>query len=123
VSVQPAASFLSVRWHLDGELIRTGPALNLATVDLPAGASELVATVVDETPLVRDEAAREAFMTERRVWSLAGTPGDLSGDGAVDAADVAILIAAWGTDDADLSGDGLTDAADLAIIIAAWTGG
>jgi hypothetical protein len=120
VSVQPAASFLTVRWSLDGELIRTGPTLNLATVDLPAGASELVATVIDETPLVRDEAARDAFMTERRVWSIAATPGDLSGDGAVDSVDLAILIAAWGTADADITGDGVTNAADLAALLAAW---
>ncbi len=53
-----------------------------------------------------------------------GDPADLDGDGAVDAADLAILLAAWGTADreADLNTDGVVDAGDLAILLAAWTG-
>jgi hypothetical protein len=47
---------------------------------------------------------------------------DISGDGRVDATDLAILIAAWGTSDADLNGDGVTDASDMAGLIAGWTG-
>lgn len=47
--------------------------------------------------------------------------GDLDFDGDVDAADLAILLGAWGTAAADLTGDGVTDAADLAILLGAWT--
>jgi hypothetical protein len=49
--------------------------------------------------------------------------GDLTGDGSVTAADLAILLGAWGgTGAADLNGDGSVDALDLAILLGAWTG-
>ena len=49
--------------------------------------------------------------------------GDLDGDGAVNAADLAALLAAWGACGdcaADLDGDGSVGAADLSILLAAW---
>ncbi len=53
----------------------------------------------------------------------ARAPGDVDGDGLVDAADIARLLAAWGTADAaaDLDGDGVVGASDLAVILAHWT--
>ena len=51
----------------------------------------------------------------------AGPAEDLNGDGSVDAADLAILLGAWGgTGAADLNNDGTVDAADLAILLGAW---
>lgn len=49
-------------------------------------------------------------------------PGDIDGNGAVDAADLAALLGAWGTADADLNGSGSTDAADLSILLGSWGG-
>lgn len=49
-------------------------------------------------------------------------PGDLSGNGTVDAEDLAILLAAWDTPAADLTGDGITGGADLATLLSHWTG-
>lgn len=49
-------------------------------------------------------------------------PADLDGNGAVDGADLAILLGGWGTGSADLTGDGTTDGADLAVLLGAWTG-
>ncbi len=47
--------------------------------------------------------------------------GDLDGNNTVDAADLAVLLASWGTaGPADLNSDGDTNAADLAILIATW---
>lgn len=48
--------------------------------------------------------------------------GDVNGDGMVDAADLGLLISAWGTADpnADINGDGDVDAADLGLLVAAW---
>jgi Dockerin type I domain len=49
---------------------------------------------------------------------------DLNGDGTVNAADLAILLGAWGPCagcDADLNGDGTVDAPDLAILLGAWS--
>ena len=50
--------------------------------------------------------------------------GDLNGDGQVNAADLGLLVAAWGPCkgcDADLNGDGQVNAADLGLLVAAWT--
>ena len=49
-------------------------------------------------------------------------PADLNGDGSVDAADIGLLVAAWGTSDpvGDINGDGNVDAADLGLLVGAW---
>jgi outer membrane protein assembly factor BamB len=51
-----------------------------------------------------------------------GKPGDLDGDGDVDMADLAILLADWGCTGGDcpgdVDGDGDTDQADLAVLLA-----
>jgi hypothetical protein len=47
-----------------------------------------------------------------------GIPGDLNGDGVVNAADLATLLNAWGKDGpADLNGDGTVNAQDMAILL------
>ncbi|MCA9289970.1 MAG: hypothetical protein KDA25_02515 [Phycisphaerales bacterium] len=46
--------------------------------------------------------------------------GDFDDDGTVGPADLAALLAAWGTAGGDLDDDGNTDPADLAILLAAW---
>lgn len=54
-------------------------------------------------------------------------PGDLNGDGIVDGADLALVLAAWGDCEvlgacpADLNFDGTVDAADLGLLLANWT--
>jgi len=52
------------------------------------------------------------------------TPGDLNGDSHVNGADLAILLGAWGTNNAaaDLNHDTIVNAADLAILLGDWTG-
>jgi hypothetical protein len=50
-----------------------------------------------------------------------GPVGDFTGDGLVDAADLGILLGAWGTAGADLDGNGTTDAADLAALLGSWS--
>jgi hypothetical protein len=47
---------------------------------------------------------------------------DLDGDGHVNGADLAILLAAWGTSGADLDDDGIVGGADLAILLGPWGG-
>jgi hypothetical protein len=49
-----------------------------------------------------------------------GCTGDVNGDLAVDASDLAFVLGAWGTPDVDLNDDGTTDATDLAIVLGAW---
>lgn len=52
--------------------------------------------------------------------ALTNLPADLNTDGQVNAADLALLLAAWGTTAADINGNGTTSADDLAIVLAAW---
>lgn len=48
-------------------------------------------------------------------------PADLNCDGSIDAADLAILLGAWGsTGPGDLNADGVVNAADLAVLLGAW---
>ncbi len=47
-------------------------------------------------------------------------PADLDLDGSVGAADLATMLAYWGTDLADVTGDGVTDAADISSLLSAW---
>ena len=56
------------------------------------------------------------------VRSEPSCPADINGSGAVDSADLGLLIAAWGTPNAgaDLNGDGSVDSADLGLLIADW---
>jgi len=47
-------------------------------------------------------------------------PGDLNGNGAIDGADLTLLVGAWGSAGGDLTGDGQTDGADLSAMLGAW---
>ncbi len=50
-------------------------------------------------------------------------PADLTGDGAIDAADLSVLLGSWGPCAgcaADLNGDGGIDAADLSVLLGSW---
>lgn len=55
-------------------------------------------------------------------------PADLDGDGAVDGADLGLLLSTWGECEsceacpADLTGDCVVDGADLGALLSAWTG-
>ena len=48
--------------------------------------------------------------------------GDIDGDGFVGAADLALMLTAWGSanPDADLSGDGIVSGQDIAILLQRW---
>ncbi len=49
-------------------------------------------------------------------------PGDIDGNGRIDAADLGLLIAYWNSSnpDADLNDDGIVSAADLGLMVAVW---
>jgi hypothetical protein len=51
-----------------------------------------------------------------------GSPADLNGDGAVNAADLSILLSNWGTSGlGDINADGIVNAADLSILLSSWS--
>jgi len=52
-------------------------------------------------------------------------PGDITGGGFVDAIDLSILLASWGSTgggefDADVNNDGIVEGADLSIVLSGW---
>ena len=61
-------------------------------------------------------------VTPDSVDLVATTFGDVDGDLTVDASDLAVLLAAWGSSspNADFNNDGVVDAADLATLLAQW---
>ncbi len=70
---------------------------------------------------VPDQVAGEFLVLGTTV--ICGCAGDLSGDGSVDATDLAMLLGAWGPCGgvpADLLPDGSIDAGDLAILLGSW---
>lgn len=71
-------------------------------------------------------AAPEELLAARQ-WAQdnlvsAPCPADLNGDGAVGAADLAVVLGAWGPGDgpADLNGDAVVNAMDLGAMLGAW---
>jgi hypothetical protein len=50
-------------------------------------------------------------------------PADIDGDGVVNAADLGVLLAAWGSslDIADINDDGIVDGNDLGLVLSSWT--
>jgi len=71
------------------------------------------------------ESLTSAFSAPIMTRSSETTPGDINGDGVVDALDLGILIANYGKSGAsitnpaaDINGDGVVDALDLGILIA-----
>jgi len=60
--------------------------------------------------------------------TVAAVPGDVNGDGSVNAQDIAVVLSSWGpcppkgARAADVDGDGDVDAADVAAVLSGWTG-
>ncbi len=62
------------------------------------------------------------FFANFRIGVFIPCPADLNGDGVVNSADLAVLLANWGAIGlpGDLNGDGTVDSADLAILLSSW---
>lgn len=125
--VQPGGHDLTVTWLLDGSII-TGevmPSIDLSLLGLTPGAHSIAVVVTDETPWVRDEAARATLMTSSVSWTIEveqPCEGDLDGSGAVTVDDLLAVVDAFGSDNSsgDANGDGVVDANDLLAILANW---
>lgn len=92
-------------------------------------ASETMGSVVDARQGVTEalsatleEAIRDAIAVSPRIDC--SCLGDLSGDGALNGADLTFVLSAWGETGAcvpeDLNGDGLVSGADLTLILGNW---
>jgi hypothetical protein len=103
-------------------------------VTFPAGAEErFIATILVERqadggctacPDTVTMAGDGALVFDVSARALAGPiPGDLNADGAVDGADLGLLLGEWGNavGPADLNADGVVDGADLGILLGSWS--
>lgn len=106
-----------------GVLWRNGQPIELGM--LPGGTISRARRINQAGEIVGEANAADGFFHAVK-WTVTPVgvpcPGDVNASGAVDAADLASLLGAWGTNQAtfDLSGDGTVDAADLAILLGAW---
>ena len=98
-------------WAFSGDLSQ-----NLFTLVLDRPNSGGPSLGQDGTLVVADRVGVRAYRDPG-----SACPADLDGSGVVDGADLAIILAAWGTSGpGDLDGSGIVDGADLAIVLAAW---
>lgn len=73
------------------------------------------------------EASNPLMHPTLEVWyeaEDASNPADINGDGDVNGADLALVLAGWSntSGSADINLDGIVNGADLALVLAAWTG-
>lgn len=116
--VRPVGHDLDITWSLDSTPVQlTEPELALCPLQLQPGVYVLSVTVVDNTPLVRDEQARAARMSETRQWvvQVQVPPADRNADGLVDFFDVQDFLDDFAARDpsADLNSDGLVNYFDV----------
>lgn len=121
VPVQPNGHDLDISWTVDGAPI---PSLDgrthadLALLGFDDGVErQIAATVVDNTPWVRDPALRAAFLTDTRSWTVneCVERADIDGNGSIEFFDVlAYLIYYTGQQpEADIDSSGSVDYFDL----------
>ncbi len=123
-----ATEFGDLHNHVDHFLmVDQVPGIYLGTFRFSSGTledSEEFYFVYRWEPTTGDIPAAEAEQQVAIQWVrdniLAACPSDFDGNGATDAGDLAVLLAAWGGAGADLTGDGVTDASDLAVLLATW---
>ena len=148
--VVPKANRVTLRWVLDEPLCLDGLTGDLMLIAIcpamPTGgqihAASAPATVTEATPTYISGPAcgvavpgnGDSFSAGVTVaWPVrlrgsfsapcpAPCPADLDGNGDVGAADLSLVLAAWGNakSAADLNGDGDVGAADLSLVLAAW---
>ncbi|MHC4220560.1 MAG: M64 family metallopeptidase [Planctomycetota bacterium] len=129
--MDPVGHSLEVAWSLDASPIpnATAATLELGGLGMGLGVHELSVTVTDRTPLVRDEIAREIWMTRTLTWDVFATvPGDMNGDFLVDWQDFDLLLQKWGSCGepcppachGDFDGDCIVGSGDFLIMLRNW---
>lgn len=119
------------RWYVDDELVVDNDGLHLmleqsGTVGLAAGKHAVRIEYFERNGPAGLIARIEGPNMPKQVvpasmWSHQGT-ADLNLDGAVDSADLGLLLTSWGSAEpvGDLNGDGVVGTADLGLLLAAW---
>ena len=124
-TVNPVGHALTIQWFSDGLPIAgaNGNIFAPGSFPLAPGQHAISVTVVDETTLVRDETARDLYMSQSLDgWTVTSLIGDINSDCVVDTADLGGLIGSFGGPGpfADLNGDNVVDTADLGQLIASF---
>ncbi len=97
--------------------------IRIADIIEPTSTMRIQVTASDLNDGSVVEAGFDGVAIQRIICDVSLLIGDLNGDGAVDGADLAALLANWGLPGgSDLDGDGTTNGADLAALLANWTG-
>ena len=112
------------RWNVatgEGRLFVNGAQVATHTTTLAGAvyASNLFATT-DATPGTLNAFGYFDDFAVAAVPPTVPCTADINADGTRDAADLAVLLGAWGTAAGDVNGDGATDASDLAVLLGAW---
>ncbi len=99
--------FITIAFDTNGASGAYGAALTIVATDedLPGASFQVLGIILDVS--IEEQ----------------GLLGDLDGDGAVNGADLGLLLSAWGSCigcAADLNGDGEVDGADLGMLLGAW---
>jgi IgA Peptidase M64 len=128
--MQPLNHDLQVLWYLDEQIIADAiqqDTLDLSTLAMDSGEHTIRVEVIDTTPWVRNEAIRNAFMSESRVYTVNACTAlaDLTGDGEVNFFDVSAFLSAFDDQSpiADFTGDGLFDFFDVSAFLVAFSSG
>jgi len=124
--MQPLDHDLEVLWFLDDQPITSATgqsSLDLSTLGLGSESHEVRVKVTDQTPWVRNEAIRNAFLTESRIFVVEGCTlaADFNGDGSLNFFDVSAFLSAFGDQDpaADFNGDGTFNFFDISAFLTA----
>lgn len=119
----PTGSAVSVIGTLPQSIAGTAGVLHLRVnpVGLPAGVTKVSGTLLTSDENIPGEGdATLGFAIAITVGS-APRPGDINGDGIVNASDLAVLLAQWGgPGSADVNSSGSVDGLDLAILLSNW---
>lgn len=110
---------LSVFLWRPGEVKPVDPTVEAVDDGYPAGVAGIVYNENDDNTL-----GRFRFAAAQDTPFVEFAPGDLNGDGTVDAADAAIMFAGWGTGvlPSDINADDIVDAGDAGLMFQHWTG-
>ena len=94
--------------------------IRIRDVDVDGGGLDDVVALTGSSALSGDPV--DGYGTLLGLGKVVPCIGDINADGIVDAADLGLLIGAWGNlgGAADLNDDGLVNAADLGLLIGAW---
>lgn len=117
----PAGARLDLSWHtVDGG---GGSPGNGASV---GGTFSLSGTIGQPDATPGNVLAGGSYVLVGGFWAAPSAPvtpcpADLNGDGAIDGADLGLLLGNWGIDGlGDLNGDNFVDGADLGLLLGAW---